>query len=630
MEITKPSTATGLERPRGSLRSSLASYVRVALYPLLVLAFSLFAISPILSEGYWWGAHDARHSVYFLFEFNQAIRDGVLWPRWSPDFAFGYGYPFFNIYGPLSNYVGEAFHLLGFDLVWSVKLAFASSILLSGLAMYGFVHRLFGPNAALIAAVAYLYLPYHLADVYVRAALAESWAFVFFPLVFWGFYECVTAPRPRAIALTAVAYALFFLTHPGLVMQATFVLIAWVAMWLLIPLREAGHWVWQEHRALLAWLRRAMAAAGAGVLGVTLGGIFIFPWLLESQFVNTEQWFAGYFNYRRHFVALWQLLSPYWGFGTSVEGVGDTFPFQLGLVLLLFGVAAWLLPIREQHARLSRLFFTGMLLWFLFLMLEPSRFLWSSPFGELVLKPMQFPWRFLILAGFALSMLAGMVGRRTTMPVALLLCLTLVAGSYSYVHAEYIEPAEGPVSFAGLMRFQQSAGEMTGQSACVKREDIPTWSPLADVWVSGGEVNSRFDYGALAASAWAGNAQQRTTQEIIEVRLEEPQTVRWYITHYPGWHVYRLPLESDEVIEELTITPAPRTCHITVEAPSGHYRLLARFEDTPARVAGQWATVLSMLVVGALLVVERGAGSGERGAGSGERGADGGRIKDEG
>ena len=80
---------------------------------LLVVLFSLFTIGPLLQPGYPWDAHDARHSVFFLFEFDQGIQDGIPYPRWQPDFAFGYGYPFFNIYGPLATYVAEAFYLLG-------------------------------------------------------------------------------------------------------------------------------------------------------------------------------------------------------------------------------------------------------------------------------------------------------------------------------------------------------------------------------------------------------------------------------------------------------------------------------------------------------------------------------------
>ncbi len=591
-------------KPVVASRPSIVEWLGRAGYPLLVLLFSLVAIGPALGSGYWWGAHDARHSVYFLFEFDQAIRDGILWPRWSPDLAFSYGYPLFNIYGPFAYFVGEAFHLAGLDMVNAVKASFALSVPLSGLAMYGFARRLFGSNSALVAAIAYVFLPYHLADLYVRAALAESWAFVWFPLVFWGFYECATRPRPRAIALTAVAYALFFLSHNGLAMQVTFVLIPWILFWLLLPVRSDGRFFWRERAELRNRVARTLAAGAAALLGIALGGIFIVPWLLEYQYINTEQWLAGYFSFSEHFVQLWQFFSPFWGFGISAAGAEDTFPFQLGLVLLLFAAGGWALRASDGTARRARLFFTLMLLLFVFLMTEPSRFLWDSPFG-FILSPAQFPWRFLIFAGFALAVLAGHAARYAPRWAVLLLALLLVAGSYPYARAEIMPPAEGPVSHASLMRFQQSSGEMTGQSAWVAREDIPTWSDLADVWVSGGEVTSRFGYGDLPEGSWAGNAVNQSNQEITEVMLEAPMTARWLITYYPGWHAYRLPLDGNEILEELPITPAERTGHLTVQAPAGHYRLLVRFEDTPVRVVGTWLSALSLLLVLALLAWDR-------------------------
>ena len=51
----------------------------------LVLALSVFAWGPLLTPAYFFEAHDARHSVFFLVEFDQTFRDGYLWPRWSPD-----------------------------------------------------------------------------------------------------------------------------------------------------------------------------------------------------------------------------------------------------------------------------------------------------------------------------------------------------------------------------------------------------------------------------------------------------------------------------------------------------------------------------------------------------------------
>ena len=34
----------------------------------------------------------------------EALRVGVLYPRWFPDFAFGYGYPVLNFYAPAFYY----------------------------------------------------------------------------------------------------------------------------------------------------------------------------------------------------------------------------------------------------------------------------------------------------------------------------------------------------------------------------------------------------------------------------------------------------------------------------------------------------------------------------------------------
>ena len=97
-------TSNATNTSRGRFLSSEWVYVG------LLLLLCLFAIGPYLAPGYFWGAHDARHNVYFLFEYDRAVQDGIWWERWSPDFTFGYGYPFFIIYGPLPTIIGEVFH----------------------------------------------------------------------------------------------------------------------------------------------------------------------------------------------------------------------------------------------------------------------------------------------------------------------------------------------------------------------------------------------------------------------------------------------------------------------------------------------------------------------------------------
>lgn len=590
---------------------------------LLVLLLSLIAIGPALTEGYWWGAHDARHSVYFLHQFDKAFRDGVLWPRWSPDLAFGYGYPLFNVYGPLASFIGEGFHLLGLDLVNAVKAVFALSLLASGLAMYGFARRLWGPAAGIVAGVAYVFLPYHLADVYVRAALAESVAMVWLPLVFWALFNTVTAPSPRAVAAAAVAYAGLMVAHNGIALQTSVWLAAYLAF--LVAWRAAD---WQGSATLraalrhlpgylvAAWRRRdgvllpALAAPALGVgLGLTLSAIFWLPAIAEFRYIRVDQWGSGYFSYHDHFVQLWQLLSPRWGFGVSVAGPGDDFPFGLGLVPLLFAVAGLGARLAGWAWRL-RAFFGLSFVAITTLMLDIAAPLWGplSP----ILAPAQFPWRLLIFAGFALSLLAGTIvaemddGRWTTddpdprSPIPLLLALVLILGSAPGLRAEIVPPAEGPVGMAGLMRFQQSSGEMTGQSVWARV--IPTWSPLAEVWARGGEVTSRADYGALPAGATVTERRANSQGEIVVTDAPTPFDLGWNITYYPGWRAYLLDPETERRITELEIVPHSERGHLRMRVPAGRHAVQVRFEETPVRRLGTALSLVSALIVALLLV----------------------------
>ena len=201
------------------------------LHLVLVLVAALFVIAPLLQPGYTWGAHDARHDVYFIFQYDKSVEDGIWLPRWSPDFTFGYGYPFFIVYGPLSTFVGVLLHrFLAFGYEDSVKAALALSILASGLGMYGFVRSWLGRNAGLVAAVAYMAIPYHLVDVFVRAALAESVALVFLPLALWGFREVVIRPRLAAILGAGAAYAALMWTSNLVALIFTPALTAYVAI----------------------------------------------------------------------------------------------------------------------------------------------------------------------------------------------------------------------------------------------------------------------------------------------------------------------------------------------------------------------------------------------------------------
>jgi hypothetical protein len=101
---------------------------------------------------------DGMFHLYRLAALDKAMHAGVIFPRWFPDFAFGYGFPVLNFYSPLGYYLAEVLHLLGGGMVLATKLALGASLALSALAMYLFAKQSLDPPGALLASLAYTWL----------------------------------------------------------------------------------------------------------------------------------------------------------------------------------------------------------------------------------------------------------------------------------------------------------------------------------------------------------------------------------------------------------------------------------------------------------------------------------------
>ena len=169
----------------------------------LALLLTIPALLPLAAPGYFFGAHDGRHTVFWLLEFDRAFSDGALWPIWVPDHVLGFGYPLWLVYAPLSFFVAEAFHLLGLGLTAAVKVAWAFWFILGAVGMFRLTRRWWGPGAALVASLAYTYAPYHLVDIYVRAALAEFAALAIAPWALLGLVNVWERPGAKNAALAA-------------------------------------------------------------------------------------------------------------------------------------------------------------------------------------------------------------------------------------------------------------------------------------------------------------------------------------------------------------------------------------------------------------------------------------------
>ncbi len=573
---------------------------------IILLLFSIFAVAPLTSPGYFFNAHDADHSVFFLVEFDAAIRDGALWPRWGPDHALGYGYPLWLLYAPLAYFVAEGFHLLGLGFTAAVKATWISGFLLGGWGMFALLRRWWGRTpageaAALIGGLIYVYAPYHLVNIYVRAALAEFSALAWFPWVLLTF-DRLPDKKPenlgRAIALAAVALAGLLLTHTGTILLFTPLLFAYLLFLLLRATIRAG-----RGRRWPSFWRISLQFVAAGLLAAGLAAIFLLPMLLEQRYIVQSQWIHGSYGYRFHFVYPSQLLDPFWGFGYSDDPTGpnDGMSFQLGPIGVGLAFAAAVAGLRRGSQQRDRTaFFLLATLVILALMLPAAQPFWDA-FGPAAL--IQFPWRLLGLAAFALAILAGsavaslpnsqLTIDNSQLAIIYPLALLVVLASLPFSQPQYtaIEPIDE--SAQSIIRFETSYPDMIGVTSYAQA--VPTDSPLVAQYLAGESLQK--------ATLLAGTGQVETVRVggasvTAQVQADEPVTVLFYTYDFPGWQAK---IDGQPVSHR----PEPPYGLIAVDVPAGRHTVAIRHGATSIRTAGALISALSLLIAAAIFILRR-------------------------
>ncbi|MCA9988803.1 MAG: hypothetical protein KDE59_31070, partial [Anaerolineales bacterium] len=364
---------------------------------LAVLAVALLAMWPLLSRSDLPQNTDAELHIFRLAELSRVIRTGVFYPRWAPHFYFGYGYPIFNYYAPLSYYLGLPVELMpGLDAVAGVKFVLLLSLLAGAVGTFAYVRPHWGAPAGLVAAAAYTYAPYiQFVDPHARGDLAEVLALGLAPLVFWAGDRFLRGGDWLSWGATALLTAAVITSHNLLALVFFALLLAW------------GLWQF----ALPGERQRKLWLLGALGLGVGLAAFFWLPVALEQNEINLSTLLGSgeqdNFDFRNHFLGWRELLAPSarldWG-ASEPE-----FLFNLGIMQWGLAIVAivGLLTGKERTGRQLG-YFALAAVGLIFMMLPLSEPLWSAiPFVEYL----QFPWRLLGPVAFMLAVLAAAATR---------------------------------------------------------------------------------------------------------------------------------------------------------------------------------------------------------------------------
>lgn len=538
---------------------------KISLVVLLLIFITLPTILPLFNSKFFY----TQDYIFIarLQQMSSALGQGQFPVRWAPDLR--YGEPLFNFYAPLPYYIGAAVHLLGFNFIWVAKILFMLSAFLSAVTMYLLVRRLFGQKAAIFAAILYTWAPYRAVDMYVRGSLSETWAFVFFPLIFYASLKLVEKISLRNIAFLSLSLAGLFLTHN----VTTLMFLPFLLIWWLYLILSKKKWSSAPHLFL------------AAAVGFGLSAFFLLPAFFENNFIQTKYLTVGYFNFRAHFVAVKQFFSLFWGYGSSVWGPEDGLSFQVGLVnFAVLGLTAIFAFVNRKNKKTLSLFLVLLVSFLIsiFLQHNKSAFVWEA-ISEMAF--IQFPWRFLGITVFIVSIIGGLLTVYLKERKAVIYFLLVI--SVIFLNFGYFRPKEYAAD-SFFDKFLKVESMQKGMD--LTKDYLPIWVQTTD--------EERFYVPRAEKGEITVSDLFRTTALNFSAKVATSSTIVVPVTYFPGWQVRA----NDEIIPQ----DAPsKSGLIRFELPKGDYRINLELKDTPVRMIGNILSIVSAVVVLVLLIFKR-------------------------
>lgn len=386
-----------------------------------------------------------RYNIVWIDQWRERFAAGDLYPRWLPRSWDGMGSPTFYFYPPLAFWCAAILDRLTLGaLQTGTLLSLTSALLLagSGLSMRAWLRAHVAPRAATVGALAYMLAPYHLYDIFARAALAETCAYTVLPTLMLGIRRTAQG-RAAAVPLLALSYAALVLAHLPTALLATVLLVPAYGIFCLagkdrVPRRLAG-------------------LAAGGLLGLGLGAFYLVPALGLTSFILAEAFSGPFYRPENWFFwrpDLWARYPVMW-----VVMAGWTAAALL--------TAASVLVARKRASVPEALFWCGASAIMLILATGfPPAFWTVEPINNV-----QFPWRLMLPIEFAVVTAFVLAAPRLRDPV------TLAALGVLGLAGALVVLLVTPRLFASV---QKSAGDIAiiRKTYADAPEYLPAGSPL--------------------------------------------------------------------------------------------------------------------------------------------------------
>lgn len=498
--------------------------------------------------------------------FAKALSQGYFPVDWVSGFA-NYGLPLGTVSQQLSTYLSAFVVFLTHSPTLGFNIVVFLGVFLSCLFFYFFLRFYFSPLVSFVAVCFFNFAPYRILNIYIRGALPEFFAGVFFPLLGIALYLTIVKRKVFGIFLFIVTVALLTLTHPFMDIVAIFLVGPYVLFLLFTTYRL-------DYKDMLKPLIQIILGGGAG-LGLT--AYYIVPLTLEIK----------YFYYglsRNHltpnnFLTLTNFVTNRYPYFTTLDvfnrgfvvnvGFLESFIFLCGFFYVFYRIVLKKLQKNEQLLVVA--IFTGLLLLFLMWPL-------STPIYQHVafLSNIQFPWR--MLSGFIFippiilaTFLAKIKWQKTfALLFILIICLIAFPQLYGKNYTNF------PYRYYTFTPYNLDAVVMN------------------TIWTG---VSNNYPRGQAPFALASGSAQVQiiSLQEEKHVYKIAAKTPIQFVDHtfyFPGW--------------QAAIDTSPATIQyqdpnyrgvITLAVPAGNHIVTTTYTDTKIRLLGKIISVISLLLL---------------------------------
>lgn len=244
---------------------------------LLALLFSFALALPFLLQPTLPNTNGVENFAFRTADYVEALREGVLYPRWSPHALTGYGAPIPHYYPPAAPYSAALLHIIFTgDTLQAVQIVFALAYCIAGLTVYALVKRRSGGAAGLIACLLYTGSPYVAQTVpHILGDLSGMLGLALLPALLWSADRVLLRSRPFDLLLAAGMLAALILSDARYALAGL----------MLTGLLAACQMICEPSR-------RWLVLGAALLLGAGLASFFWLPALLEREAIT---WLPGDF-----------------------------------------------------------------------------------------------------------------------------------------------------------------------------------------------------------------------------------------------------------------------------------------------------------------------------------------------